>query len=572
MRWAVQCAAEFAGHVARNTIRQLGTCRAVSLFMSRITLGSGVVALAATLAFGCTVSGAAGEFASSGAAGGPASAGHTNASGGASSTGGTQDGADATCSVAPVGPRQLRLLTRREYRNTVNDLFQLSDPAATSDLTSTFPVESHPRQQNLSDVFPFDDSSAQVVSTTHVAEYWRAGQALATAHGSELAKLAGCTSNEASACAPQFVKVFGQRAFRRPLTAAELARYTQLASSSNSGLVAAARAFLSSPKFLYRSEGAAMHGNDYQMDGYEVASALSYTFWGTMPDEALFAAAAAGQLVTSAQIETQARRLLADARSRAALGLFASQWLGAEDVLTVDKQASMFPGFDAGKRALLLQSTRSFVSHVAFDSSGKYPELLQGDSGLLTQPSLLAVYARSDQTSPIKRGLFVRRRLLCQDLPPPPANVPPVPSVDQTATTRERFAQHTSVATCAACHRAIDPIGFGFEHYDAVGNYRDLDNGLPVDASGDMNDVEGIGTGTSAPFSTLAGLAQILTNSAAAPNCLVTQLYRFGRGAFEGDATRCAVQQARARFRDTGFDIREAMVALTQTSDFINRR
>ena len=504
----------------------------------------------------------------SGGYGGPVGSGGAGIGGRAVT--GQGAGASSSCAADAFGPRQLRLLTRREYRNTVADLFQLpSDSGA--DPTATFPVESHPRQANLSDVFPFDDSSAQVVSSTHIEEYWQAGKRLASEHASRLASLVGCSSNDADACAGQFVKTFGQRAFRRPLSNAEVARYTKLVAESSSGLAAAARAFLSSPKFLYRAEGSAAEGTAYRLDAYETASALSYLFWGSMPDQALFDAAATGRLVTAAQVEQQARRLLTDPRSREALGRFASQWLGAEEVLTVDKQPAMFPNFDVGARAALLQTTRSFVSGVAFASSGKYPELLSADNGLLTQPSLLAVYARSDQTSPIKRGLFVRRRLLCQDLPAPPANVPPVPDVDQSGTTRERFAQHTSVASCAACHRAIDPIGFGFEHYDAIGQYRERDNGQPVDAGGDMNDVEGIGTGTSAPFSTLTELAKILTESDAAPNCFVTQLYRYERGAFESEATACAVERARTRFRQTGFDIREAMVALTQTTDFVNR-
>jgi hypothetical protein len=252
----------------------------------------------------------------------------------------------------------------------------------------------------------------------------------------------------------------------------------------------------------------------------------------------------------------------------------------------------------------MVEETRRFVTNVVFDASHTYDELLRADytfvnadlaslygmpgvtgtalrkqkyadpfrTGLLGHASLLGAYARSDQTSPIKRGLFVRRRLLCQDLPPPPADVPPVPAVDRNATTRERFRQHTASAGCASCHRYIDGIGFGFERFDAIGTLRDNDNGLPIDSSGDMNDVEGLQTNTSAPYTDVRGLAEILVASSAARSCLATQYYRFARGAFETSDSTCALDQIQSRFRDRGYDIQELLVALTQTSDFVTRR
>jgi hypothetical protein len=252
----------------------------------------------------------------------------------------------------------------------------------------------------------------------------------------------------------------------------------------------------------------------------------------------------------------------------------------------------------------MVDETRRFVEHVVFDSTHGYDELLRADytfvtgglaalygmsgitgstlqkqqytdpyrTGLLGHASLLGAYARSDQTSPIKRGLFVRRRLLCQDLPPPPADVPPVPAVDSHATTRERFRQHTSVPGCASCHYYIDRIGFGFERFDAIGRLRDNDNGQPIDSSGNMNDVEGIHTNTDAPYTDIRGLADILVASSAAKSCLVTQYYRFSRGMFESDQSACALGQIQTRFRDSGYDIRELLIALTQTSDFVTRR
>ena len=629
--------------------------------------------------------------------------------------GGAPDGVSPPGSCAPPA-RQLRLLTRREYRNTVRDLFQLADPslpcaphvfvydaagkrpvtvhvagtfnnwaktiadggwplelgannttwslardlvngdyaykfvlderewtadpanprttddgqggknsvltiacggpadagrpAIPADLTATFPVESRPRKDNLSDLFPFDDASEkQVVSPTHIEEYWRAGKAIADRMASDLPTLVPCDANsDAAACADKFVRQFGLRAFRRPLGDAELARYAKLVTSSSSfsaGLGTAVRAFLSSPHFLYRPEGSQVaSGVAARMTAYETASAMSYLFWGSMPDKQLFDAAGSGQLDTAAGIEQQARRLLRDPRSRDTVGTFAAQWLGAEEILVADKDASLFPALSAAARSSMVEETRRFVTNVVFDASRTYDELLRADYsfvnaelaslygisgvtgtalrrqkyadafriGLLGHASLLGTYARSDQTSPIKRGLFVRRRLLCQDLPPPPADVPPVPAVDRNASTRERFRQHTASAGCASCHRYIDGIGFGFERFDAIGKLRTDDNGHPIDSSGDMNDVEGLRTNTAAPYTDIRGLAEVLVASNAAKNCLATQYYRFTRGAFETSESTCALEQIQSRFRERGYDIQELMIALTQTSDFVTRR
>jgi Protein of unknown function (DUF1592)/Protein of unknown function (DUF1588)/Protein of unknown function (DUF1595)/Glycogen recognition site of AMP-activated protein kinase/Protein of unknown function (DUF1585) len=478
-----------------------------------------------------------------------------------------------------------------------------ADPAA------NFPVESRPRKDNLSDLFPFDDASEkQVVSPTHIEEYWRAAKAITDHLSSQIASLVPCSGADTNLCAAQFVRQFGARVFRRPLRDDEMTRYQKLVTGSQNratGLAAAVRAFLSSPHFLYRPEGSQV-GTAAQgrLTAYETASALSYLLWGSMPDALLFEAAAAGRLDTPAGVETQARRLLADRRSREAVGQFALQWLGAEEILVSDKDASLFPDLSADLRASMVEETRHFVENVVFDSTHGIDELLRADytfvdgalaalygipgvtgktlqkqkyadpyrTGLLGHASLLGTYARSDQTSPIKRGLFVRRRLLCQDLPPPPADVPPVPAVDSKATTRERFRQHTSVPGCASCHRYIDGIGFGFERFDAIGRLRDKDNGQPVDATGTMNDVEGLGTNTSGAYTDIRGLADVVTASTAAKSCLATQYYRFLRGMFETEQSLCALGQIQTRFRDSGYDIRELIIALTQTSDFTTRR
>lgn len=191
-------------------------------------------------------------------------------------------------------------------------------------------------------------------------------------------------------------------------------------------------------------------------------------------------------------------------------------------------------------------------------------------AGVLGHGSILGATGLSDQTSPIRRGLFVRRRLLCQEFGTPPANAGGLPKVDPNATTRERFAQHTADPACKSCHQYIDDTGFGFERFDTVGRQRDTENGKPIDAAGDMNDVEGMGTGTHAPFSSLPELGQILASSHAAKACVVKQYWRFARGTVEPDA--CSLSSAQARFLGSGGDPQELMLGVILSPDFLVRR
>ncbi|HEU5060519.1 MAG TPA: DUF1592 domain-containing protein, partial [Kofleriaceae bacterium] len=457
--------------------------------------------------------------------------------------------------------------------------------------------------------FPFDDDSdGALVSAAHLDAYLAAATSLAHRAAGDLEDLVGCDgSADRAGCGRQLVERFGRRAFRRPLEPGEVERYGALiarASTFAAGAEDAIAAMLVSPSFLYRSEvGAEQDDGTYRLDAWEIASALSYTFWATMPDDALLEAAASGGLDDAAGIEREARRLLDDPRSREVVGEFALQWLGAEAVETVDKNPALFPDFDSATRRALARETADFAAHVVFDASGRFGELLTADytlldpaaaafyglssagggsqvvrhpdgrrAGLLGHASLLAATSHSDQTSPIRRGLFVRRQLLCQDLPPPPADAGGVPEVDPDASTRDRFAQHTADPVCAGCHRYTDGIGFGFESFDPIGRWRDSENGQPIDGAGDLNDVERLGTGTSAPFASLAELGAILSESGAARSCFVRQTVRFARGYKETLADRCGRLWLEDRFAGSGGDVRQLLLDLVLAPDFAVRR
>jgi mono/diheme cytochrome c family protein len=469
---------------------------------------------------------------------------------------------------------------------------------ATLDVGKNLPPDTRPQG------FLFDDDGpGRVVTSVHTDEYLRSAQLVAKA--ADLAKLVTCDGKaDPAGCAHAFVASFGQSAFRRPLTANEAARLEKLVTSASdfaTGVRTAIAAMLVSPGFLYRSEvGVRQPDGSYRLTPWETASLLSYTFWGTMPDAELFAAASSGDVMTPAGLEKQARRLLASPRARAQLGVFGEQWLGSETISTVDKNANLYPDFDANIRAAMREETREVVERIFLDTrhvadlytanwtmandvlAKQYgiPNVQGSDMRLVTYPdgmrsgvlghgSILGATGLSDQTSPIRRGLFVRRRLLCQDFPQPPPNAGGLPPVDPNATTRERFAQHTANPFCKSCHQYIDDLGFGFERFDTVGRQRDTDSGQPVDSTGDMNDVEGLGTGTHAPFTTLSQLGQTLAASDSAKTCVARQYWRFARGTIEPDS--CSIAQARAKLVATGDPV-EMMIAVVLSPDFLVRQ
>lgn len=456
-----------------------------------------------------------------------------------------------------------------------------ADPAA------DVPAETRP------DAFPFDNHAASGrVTARHLEAYLDAAEVLARA-ALERPGFGPCAG---AGCAADFVRIFGRRAFRRPPTEAEVTRYAALFETH--GAEAGLTALLSAPAFLYRSElGAPDADGAFRLTPHEEASALSYFLWASMPDDALLDAADRGPLDRAAE----AGRLLADDRARAVVGDFALQWLGVDALRTAHKNPDLFPDFDAALRAAMLAETADFARHVVFDGSGRFADLLTADftvgdarlaafyglepaadgtlpyggaarAGVLGHASVLATYAHSDQTSPIRRGLFVRRRLLCQELPPPPPNAGGVPEVDPDATTRERFRQHTDDDFCRGCHQYIDGVGFGFERFDALGRWRDTEAGQPVDARGELNDIEGFGTGTDATYEGVDELAALVADSDAARDCFVRQTYRFAQGREDEVDDACAVRDLRADFDAAGGDVRALLTAVAAHPSFVLRR
>jgi hypothetical protein len=468
--------------------------------------------------------------------------------------------------------------------------------AGNDEFTAGLPLESRPKGY-------WFDSNAQsgLVTSGHV----EAQLSIAAKAAARVGSPCRPTGADRQPCATQFVRTFGRRAFRRPLTAEEQGVYVAAivaAPDFDAGLKQATELMFSSPHFLYRSElGERTPDGRYRLTPFEVATALSYSLWGTTPDETLLNAAEAGRLATPDDISREARRMLGDSRARDTMRVFAEQWLGLERLSTVDKAPTLFPAFTPALREALRQEAPSFVEHVVFDGTGKYDELLTANyglvqpalasfygltggagaskvtlpaeraAGLLGQASMLAAYAHSDQSSPVKRGVFVREHLLCQDFPPPPANAGGVPRVDPNATTRERFAQHASDPSCKSCHQYIDDVGFGFEGFDAIGGIRTKEAGRTIDTSGTLRDVERFGAGTVSTFTTLPQLGTQLAASNRAKACFATAVWRLTRGRLEKPSERCTVKALGDGFVAAGGDIRQLFINALTDERFLFR-
>ena len=502
--------------------------------------------------------------------------------------------------VNPV-PNEGRLLTRLQYDNTIHDLFQ---GQVEGSFASDFPVEN------------------EVLGFLTNAEFHRASPWLAEAHLAaaeaiseqvvlKLPEMLPCAvdSDDALACANEYLDSYGARAFRRPLTQEERALLLGLFESGNTeggvayGVQLVTQALLQSPQFLYRLELATQTPDErgaVALGDYELASRLSYLLWNSMPDEALFEAAANATLREPSVLEAEARRLLNDSRARRTVTDFSRQWLrmnefnavvrssefAADNALAPSWRRSLelflddvFWGQEPTFQNLFLSSQVFLNDALApiydvsvptdVEAGEFFPATMsaQERAGVLTQPGLMTLFAHAEQSAPILRGVFLRERILCQ---PPPAAPPSVdqtpPAMNPDATTRERFEAHTSNPGCAGCHRLIDTVGLPFENYDHLGRFRSEENGLPVDVRGEI-----VGTHEPAlegPFTGPIELAERLATSSQAQACYVTQWYRYGMGRIEQEADLCSIRSVLDSFQATGGDLKEVLVSLVLSDSF----
>lgn len=495
---------------------------------------------------------------------------------------------------------ELHRLTHSQYNHTIRDL--LGDQSAPA---NQFPPE------DFINGFK-NQAQAQSLSPILIDAYSGAAEHLARTafHGGDSHGLIPCKPSVA--CRAQFVREFGKKAFRRPLSASELKRYEALMATETDfmkGAQLVVEAMLQSPNFLFWMYSTP----DPKLKPYATASRLSYTLWDTMPSAELIAAAEKGEMATKDGIEKVARRMLDQPHAHEALDEFTSQWLRFDRLLTASKDRRKFPLYTRETALAMTDEARAFISDLvwngrnfmtAFTADYGYvgPELAsiygvaapakemeripfpKGSerAGLLGQGLFLALTAKPDETSPTARGLFVREQFLCQHVPDPPpgvnTNLPPV-TAENPQTNRDRMSAHATNATCAGCHRLVDPIGFGFEKFDPVGARRDnlklefrgRGKSAPVKTVNLELDTKGNIAGLpDSQFSSPAGMGAILAKSPQCQECIVKQYFRYSAGRVEGPADRPLIRQALDRFQGSQFQFKELMLAITTMEGISN--
>ena len=572
----------------------------------------GVILGGMTIACNATLEGAEGlgtggaSASSTGASAGNASGGSGNggtAAGGTTSVGGTA-GTGTPGAFVP-SPSRLRRLTSLEYRNTVVDLLGVGTAVTTE-------FERDTALNNLTAI----GASTIALSAPVTEQFETSALALSEALVKDAARrqaVFGCepTGPTDETCLRTFVTTFGRRTFRRPLATEEVEAYVGLgrtASTTLSDFWGGARyalaALLQSPNFLYRAELGSVDATTpdrRRLDGFELATRLSYLLWATTPDLELLDAAESGSLSTADGLAAQMARLLASSRSTDAISNVLSEMLRLADVENLVQLPAVYPqAASPTLGASMRAETQAFLRGVLLDGDADYrelftskntflnaelaelygisgvsgtalvPTLLPADgprAGYLGQGSFLALNAKTNNTSPTFRGKFIIETLLCSAIQPPPNDVvTDLPETDASLTMREQLINHQTNETCAGCHAIMDPMGLALEHFDGIGAYRENDRGMPLIVSGEF---EGVA------FDGARDLGEALANRILTPegspktaDCLVRNLYRAATGHLEQAGDEVVISRLNTAFSANGFRIRGALSELVASDGF----
>jgi Protein of unknown function (DUF1592)/Protein of unknown function (DUF1588)/Protein of unknown function (DUF1587)/Protein of unknown function (DUF1595)/Protein of unknown function (DUF1585) len=501
----------------------------------------------------------------------------------------------------------LRRMTHSQYDNTVREL--LGD---TSSPARQFPPEDF--VDGFKNQYEAQSISPLLAEAYNAAAERLASNAIRAFRSGDAKGLIPCqpSSDPNAECRTRFIRQFGLRAFRRPLTDAELSRYAELSAGPGDFLEGARivmEAMLQSPSFLFWLDSTTIP----EWKPYARASKLSYFLWDSMPDEWLLESARAGELDSPDGFEKAARKMLASPKAVLAVDEFVSQWLRFDEVANMLKERRAFPQFTRELALAMAEETRRLVSDLVWNDrnfmelySANYT-FVNGDlaavynlptpasdfarvsypaeserAGILGQGTFLALTSKPAETSPTARGLFVREHLLCQRVPlPPPGvnmNLPPL-TEDKPRTNRDRLAVHLSNESCAGCHKLIDPIGFGFEKFDALGarhdkfkvtlpgSRRNPENKpasieLEVDTKAFIAGIE------NSEFSSPKELGQILASNRQCQECVVKQLFRYAVGRAETTADKPILDRAYESFQRSQFRFKELMIAVIKWTEF----
>lgn len=420
-----------------------------------------------------------------------------------------------------------------------------------------------------------------------------------------LLALASCAQLPTPACVAASIGSLGTRAFRRPVTGAERVTLRAAFAAGEAdgggfagGIEGLLRALFVAPSFIYTTELGAggAPGDVVTLDPYEIASALSYTVQGAPPDSTLLNAAESGSLSSPDVREREARRLLAESDTRYQFRRFVLEWLEVDELEQTAKSTALFADYEQLKPHLL-DETNAFVDEVMVHHGGSLSALLtagfasvdpsmarfyglrgygpeaslagSGRLGILQQASFLAAHAHEDASSPVKRGDFVLRRLLCENVKRPGEvgiNIV-FPAPTTTHTTRERFDVHVGSPECAGCHVRLDQFGFSFEEFDAVGRRRATENGRPIDTQASI-----WLDGQARQFASSRDISRYLAQAPQVSECFARQAFRYFSAATEPGAEGAFVALTRALPSRTSRSLIAQLLAFVTSDLFVKRQ
>lgn len=540
-------------------------------------------------------------------------------------------GLTTTCDDgAEPGPTPLLKLTTVQYRNTVRDLLRAA--GAGSLLNSLDAELASVPDDSLGDSFRGLDDR---ISLEHVQAYFDVGVAVGDALERDAALLRAVAGECATSaplpgsCLRDFVERFGTLAYRRPLFDAEVDELIALDDGTRAPaelIRAVVVVVMSSPRFVNHVEidGSALTAADdlLQLTAYEIASRLSYLFWGTMPDAALFAAAEDGSLATEAGFSLQLTRVFADDRTRQTLWQFWSEWLRLEKFTGFETTRPGFQSLVDGQTPSdslyddMVQEVRELTESFSFERAATLSQLLQSRESVTRSAELAALYgvppasgaispsfpdgeragllqraallvSNLETTNPFHRGALVRRNLLCDPLPQPDPNTLPPGSLDPppiTAdqTTRERFAAKIEGnATCASCHDGFAAIGYALESFDALGRYRttervfDEQTGellaeLPLDTGG----VARVVYDDASPVAGAAELNQRIVDSKKVERCLSSKYFGYALRRLPATQSldECVIDDLAAALDDPAAGLGDAFARIARHASFFQKK
>jgi Protein of unknown function (DUF1592)/Protein of unknown function (DUF1588)/Protein of unknown function (DUF1585)/Protein of unknown function (DUF1595) len=501
-----------------------------------------------------------------------------------------------SCQGGQVGPERIDRLTPAEYTNTLRVLL------------------------GNDSLEPVLDADREPIATLDAVRKWfnAADSAVPTAPA-WLSAYGSCDVEADDSCAAVLYEAFAERAFRRPLTTDERSwladSYAALPAraSVSQKLETICELILQAPQYLYLHTPGTARGAVSVLDGYERAQRLAYFLWDGPPDQALLTAAGSGVLDTAAGMRETAASMLADERAKPVLRTFLADWLELDGATILPglnetpKDADLYGSFDDVLRQSMRREIEMFMDRVMFEKDGSLDALFTDTrayvnaplaaiygvsgpktaddwawvelnpaerAGMLTRAGFLAVHASQSATSPIRRGVYMLKEVLCVELPSPPANVDNSPievtkddMADGITTVREATLKRTGSPTCGACHVSINELGFAFEHYDAIGRWQqtEVGSGATIDATANLSHA---GDGIDGPVDGAVALSAKLAKSPAVAQCATRKWFEVALRRSPVALDACSIDKVQAKVAETQ-SIRELLLAMVESEAFL---